>query len=91
MKSYLLEGISDASAAEVALNEALPGQSHPWLLYDFKGDALAYFHIDTHLDGISNIHICAEVSGRHYDQDSAVMALLSRIQGRIGGDLQSDV
>jgi len=91
VKSYLLEGITEVAVAEAALNEELPGQNHPWLLYASNGDVLAYLHIETHLDGVSNFHICAEISGRHYDQDRAVVALLGRIQGRIGGALQDDV
>lgn len=90
VKSHFLEGILSAAVAEAALNDELPGQTQPWLLHAPDGDVMAYLRIETHLDGVANTHICAEVSGRHYDQDGLVVALLCRIQSCVGGVLQSD-
>lgn len=90
VKSHFLEGILNVAVAEAALNEELPGQTQPWLLRAPDGDVMAYIRIETHLDGVANTHICAEVSGRHYDQDGIVVALLCRMQSRVGGALQSD-
>lgn len=87
MKSHFLEGILDAAAAEAALNEMLPGQTRPWLLHASDGDVIAYIRIETHLDGLANTHICAEVSGRHYDQDGPVVELLCCMRSRVGGVL----
>lgn len=91
MKSYFLEGISAIVAAETALNELLPGQQRPWLLRAVDGGVVAYIDIETHLDGLPNLHVSTDVSGRYYHEDNMVVAALSDVQSRVGGTLKGDV
>ena len=90
MKSYFLEGVKSIAAAASALRTELPGQEDPWLLTTTDGDVIAYFHVDAALDGEPNLHIVANVSGRHYGQDAIVVAVLDRLRLQIGGVVTDD-
>ena len=85
MKSYFLEHVSSAVAAEAALCTELPGQGRPWVVFHASGDAIAYVTVGTTIDGSPNIHVQAEISGRHYHEDLVVIALLEKLRNRAGG------
>ena len=90
MKTYALDQIASADQANAALTAALPGQSSPWILRATDGDAIAYFDIvsgDTDLVGPA---ITADISGRHYNEDEAVVAVLAALQKKLGGVIKSD-
>jgi hypothetical protein len=90
MKSYFLDHVSSIAAAETALSDELPGQRDPWVMVHDQGDAMAYLSVGTALDGEENLHIQADISGRHYDEDQMVIDLLERLQKRVGGSISSD-
>ena len=99
MKSYLLFGISDAQAAAHALDCILTDrQQSPWLLRDATDDVVAYFDIwPTNLDfegpGDTNgagPMVMENISGRHYNEDAAIIAVLQRVQKVTGGLLKND-
>jgi hypothetical protein len=89
MKSYFLAPVSSLPAARQALDAELSGQRNPWLLKSETGDPIAYFNVaDEHEYGREN-HVCADISGRHYDEDEAVLCVLKKVQERIGGVIKS--
>ena len=90
MKSYFLEGISSIDAARVALRSRLPGQESPWLLRSSSGDPLAHFNVGSDLDGAPILNIQADIRGRHYHEEAAVIAVLKDIQRLVGGVLTND-
>lgn len=90
MKSYFLQHLSSLAAAEAALTEHLPLQREPWIVLDPSGDAIAYLNLGASLQGRPNLHIQADISGRHYEKDALIVALLRRIQERTGGLLGGD-
>ena len=90
MKSYFLERISSLDAAKAALRARLPGQESPWLLLSPAGDPMAYFNVRSDLDGAPILNIHADVSGRHYNEDAAVVAVLKDIQVVVGGEVIDD-
>lgn len=89
MKSYLLIGIENIAVAERTLDVCLPGQRHPWLLLSDTGDAIAYFNIDECLDGTAMPHIAADVSGKHFDRDEAVLTVLEALRSQLGGRIEA--
>lgn len=88
MKSYFLLDVDSAIAARQALETQLPGQSEPWLLLSRRGDPIAFFHVGDELDGEPVIHIEADVSGRHFNEDAAVLDVLTRLQALLGGVIE---
>lgn len=91
LKTYLLEGVSDRSSAEAELSTLLPGQSNPWVLLASEGDAVAYFDprprgAEEDVRGPFLIH--ADASGRHYNEDEAVLRILRLVQTKLGGDIR---
>ena len=90
MKSYFLEHVSSLANAESALRAELPGQEHPWVLRATDGDVIAYFNVAPVLDGEPNLHVQADVSGRHYNEDAPVIDLLQRLRASVGGLVTND-
>jgi len=90
MKSYFLEGISSLDAAKAALSARLPGQQEPWVLRSPAGDPVAYFNVQSHLDGQPVLNVQADVSGRHHNDDTAVVAVLDDVRAAIGGQVSND-
>lgn len=90
MKSYFLEHISNIAAAELALRTELPGQEHPWLLRAADGDVIAYFNVEPNLGGEPNLNIQADISGKHFNEDAAVVDVLQRLRTSIGGTVTND-
>lgn len=92
MKSYALECILSSQKARAKLDRLLPGQQDPWLLKSGDEDAIAYFNATADEDG-SDWHVpyvSADVSGRHHDQDTAVIFILRQLQSAVGGDIRND-
>ena len=75
---------------KAALSTALPGQSNPWLLLFAPNEPIAYFYVMENEPAVMLPAISADISGRHYDSDKLVIAVLEKIQGDIGGDIISD-
>jgi len=90
MKSCFLERISSLDAARAALRGRLPGQESPWLLLSAGGDPVAYFNVQGDLDGAPILNIQADISGRHYNEEASVLAVLKDIQGVVGGVVTDD-
>jgi hypothetical protein len=90
MKSLFLDHVSSVAAAEAALNNELPGQSDPWVIFHGPDDAIAYLTVGVVLEDGPNLHIQADISGRHYDKEKVVIDLLRRLQQRVGGSISSD-
>jgi hypothetical protein len=90
MKSHLLLGIESAAIAKEALRTLLPGQEEPWLLCSSVGDPIVYFNVGTQLDGEAIVHVQADVSGRHYNDDAAVLQVLKQLQSSVGGFVADD-
>ena len=90
MKSYFLDHVSSVVAAETALSDELPGQRDPWVILNTPGDPIAYLRVGTLLEDGPNLHIQADMSGRHYDKDQVVIELLERLQKLVGGSISSD-
>jgi hypothetical protein len=90
MKSHFLVGITSEHLAGEALRSALPGQEEPWVLLSEGGDPIAYFNVGTMLDGEHVIHVQADVSGRHYSKDAAVVEVLRGLQAAVGGVIDGD-
>jgi hypothetical protein len=92
MKSYLLYGISGVDAAAAALDRRLPGGRDPWHLFDADGDVIAYFRAlpsNLEFEGPDDPNgsgplVQADVSGRHYNEDEAVISVLRDIQVVVG-------
>ena len=87
MKSYFLAPIAIRDAAVVALSEALPRQGDTWLLKDAISDPIAYFSLVESDDTTGLRTVQADISGRHYDQDAEVIAVLQRLRAQIGGHI----
>jgi hypothetical protein len=87
MKSYFLAPIASSNAAVTALDSILPGQSEPWLLKDITGDAIAYFSLAEAESMSGKRTIQADISGRHYDKDDAVISVLEKLREKLGGNI----
>ena len=91
MKSYFLSPISSPDAANAALSKVLPGEkSNTWLLKDVKGDVIAYFSYVERDATTGLATIQADISGRHYDQDGEVVAVLEELRTHLGGEISND-
>jgi hypothetical protein len=87
MKSCFLDLIDEQSARR-ELAKVLPGQADPWILNSRTGDPIAYFNIATGKDGI--LHVSADISGRHCDQDLCALDVLHALQRQLGGSVVDD-
>jgi len=90
MKSLSLQRVSSIDEAVQALRDTLPGQESPWLLRAEDGDAIAYFNVSPGELDVSGPAIIADISGRRYDEDEAVLAVLRSIQAKVGGVIVTD-
>ena len=90
MKTYALEDISSCEGASAELRVLLPGQEAPWLLKAPDGDAIAYFKVGPKDLGREGDWVTADVSGRHYFEDEAVISVLRKLQSKVGGVIIDD-
>jgi hypothetical protein len=90
MKSYFLAPISSRSTAISALSAALPAEGETWLLKDNAGDVIAYFSLVERDDTNGFRTVVADISGRHYDCDAEVVAVLEKLRGSTGGEVTND-
>ncbi len=98
MKSCFLYAISDVATAEAGLNRLLPIQRQPWILVAEPGDTIAYFNVyDVNVDfegpddpAGPGPMVQADISGRHYNEDEAVLAVLRQLQQTAGGLVMND-
>lgn len=90
MRSYFLLGVASEAKAKEALSFLLPGQEQPWLLRSIAGDLIAYITVGSQLDGEPNIHVQADISGRHFRPDVEVLELLRALQVFVGGIVSND-
>ena len=89
MKTYCLRPVQSQSEAFAKLSTLLPGQSKPWLLKDSSGDVMAYFDLED-VDQTGVLTISVDISGRHYNCDAEVVALLERLRADLGGEITND-
>jgi hypothetical protein len=94
VKSYYLEGISSCEKAEAELERLLPGQQSPWLLKAADGDPIAYFNVANEITSVDpdirGSFVTVNISGRHYNEDAAVIFILRQLQSALGGDVRND-
>ncbi|MGR8959980.1 hypothetical protein [Rhizobium leguminosarum] len=88
MKSYFLEGLRDVAIVRSELSRLLPNGVDPWLLIAADPYPLAYFTVIASEEDAPSIQ--ADLSGRHYDQDGAVLEILRELQKRVGGVVRDD-
>jgi hypothetical protein len=88
MKSWFLEELCDPARVRGELSNLLPNQVDPWVLLASDDDALAYFNVITTEAGVS--HVQADISGRYYNRDKAVLEVLRELQKRLGGVVRDD-
>ena len=86
MKSYILSPVPQAVGREV-LNALLPGQTDPWVIWASRGGALAYFNVMESEDVEGEWWVQADISGRHYNRDADVIALLEEVRKVTGGEI----
>lgn len=84
MKSYFLNGTAGRVATQAALDALLPIQRDPWVLFGAGNDAVAYLNVKPNGDDQ------ADISGRHCNQDVAIVALLEALRARVGGTIEND-
>jgi hypothetical protein len=92
VKTYALQNISSCTSASTELEKLLPAQRTPWLLKTHDGDVIAYFKVLPKENG-SEWHghcVTADVSGRHYNEDAAVISALRQLQLAVGGEITDD-
>jgi hypothetical protein len=69
------------------LSAALPRQKESWLLKDAAGDVIAYFSL-VETDSTTGLRtITADMSGRHYNRDADVVAVLQKLKAELGGEI----
>ena len=90
MKSYFLAPIASRDAAIAALTAALLGQSETWLLKDAAGDVMAYFYVAEPDATTADRMVVADISGRHYNCDADVVAVLQKLKAELGGEIAND-
>jgi hypothetical protein len=90
MKSMALSAIPNPDNILAVLDQVLPGQREPWLLLATDGDPIAYFNVLTEGTDWEAPYIQADISGRHYNEDDAVVAVLSKIASHVGGRIEHD-
>jgi hypothetical protein len=97
MKSYFLIGFESPDSAKAALSDIFPGQSGgTWVLFAKADDPMAYLYLGTNEYGEfeefskdTNL-LQADISGRHFNEDEKIIAVLAKLQGRIGGHIFDD-
>lgn len=90
MKSYFLAPITSKEKAVKALTSLLPTEADGWLLKDPSGDVMAYFSM-VECDSETGVRtVQVDVSGRHYNCDAEVIAVLKQVQQVIGGEITND-
>jgi hypothetical protein len=97
MKSYFLIGFKSTERAQAALSDSFAGQSgETWVLFANADDPMAYFYLGTNEHGEfeefakdANL-IQADMSGRHFNEDDKIIAVLAGLQERIGGHIFND-
>jgi hypothetical protein len=59
------------------------------LLVDAKGDAMAYFFVETETPegDLAVPYVSADISGHHYHCDEKVLSVLRKLQATIGGSI----
>lgn len=82
--------MNSESDARLALSEALPGQTEPWVLKSELGDAVAYFNIITDETDVICPAIQADISGKHFNKDNLVIEVLNKLQQQVGGNVTND-
>ncbi len=87
MKSYFLSPISSRGDAAALLSSMMPRQRNPWLLKDASGDTIAYFMMGSSDSGAGSEAISVDISGRHYDRDADILAVLERLKEKVGGEI----
>lgn len=90
MKSLFLENVTSIEETKEALRRLLPGQEQPWILCESDGDTIAYFYVESELDYEPNLHVQANISGRHYFRDAGVLDVLHKLQETVGGIVTDD-
>jgi hypothetical protein len=90
MKSYFLGPLVSREAAITALSGFLPGENDTWLFKDTAGDVIAYFYLTDPDCMTPDWTLVADLSGRHYNKDSEVIAILQRLKTELGGEVTND-
>ena len=91
MKTYSLDRITSVADARAALGLLLPGSASPWVLCAEDGDVIAYFNVvESDIDLVGPA-VTADISGRHFNEDAAVIVILKALQQKVGGVIASDV
>ena len=90
MKSYFLAPVASRSTALAELSSVLPAEGETWLLKDGTGDVIAYFSLEESDSTTGLRTISADVSGRHYNRDADVIAVLQRLKTELGGEITND-
>jgi hypothetical protein len=89
VKSYFLEEIaSDLARVRSELSKLLPVQTDPWVLFAANADPLAYY--DVTMDDQGTCDVQADVSGRHFNEDTSVLEVLRELQKQLGGIVRDD-
>jgi hypothetical protein len=88
VKSYFLDELNDEASVWAALSRALPNWVDPWLLKDERDDIIAYFNVNRM--SARQLSVQADLSGRHYNEDGAVIRLLKSLQDQLGGVVTDD-
>jgi hypothetical protein len=88
VKNYFLVAIADVAKVREALGALLPGQTEPWLIPASAEDPIAYLHLSNTAEDGPAIH--ADMSGRHYDEDERVLAVLRALRDVGGGAIRDD-
>lgn len=89
MKSYILESVCSAKLAEEELGRLLPQNGETWLLQNAMQDVVAYFQVlatDPALE-VETPAVIADISGRHYNSDEAVLSVLKALQAKVRGTI----
>jgi len=68
----------------------LSRESETWILKDAAGDVIAYFSLDESDSTTGLRTISSDISGRHYNQDADVLAVLKKLQAKLGGEITND-
>lgn len=89
MKSYILESVCSAKLAEDELSRLLTHNGETWFLQNAQQDVVAYFHVlaaDPSLE-VNAPAVIADISGRRYDSDDAVLSVLKALQAKVKGEI----
>lgn len=87
MKSLFLTGIERPALLRSALSQVLPAHGETFLLASPAGDPIAYLSIVCESEAME---VQADISGRHYHEEDAVVAVLNRIGAIVGGSVKNE-